>query len=522
MSGSEENTSISQESLAEHTIETIRGSLSGRDSMGLNGIIRLVQDLSSRALSLSVDELSNMIGSDPKVASKVISAANTLSYNPFGVSIKSVTQAIHLLGFDQISNLTLSLLLMSKADSKRNPMEQREISAKTLVSAYMAKELALEIGMDPFQSLACTALRSFAKLLMSSFMIDAYREANAEAKYMSEDAAYSKVFGLTPLQLGHNLLLSDQLPKTVKRCLDEAPDVITRELAKDPDNQLLALSETAIRIVQISEDEDLGPEELNMRVQKMITRLPGGESISEAHIKLLFSRTYGRISEFEKENKFDFSQSASIEAWKARSRQRVPNAKVRPQEEKRSNAAVIEKEELSRNSVMLTQSPFPGITSPLSRALTIQPPDIHSAYKALIDYFYTVKQIEEVLIFLPDEEDAYSWYAQWGRGVLFRGVGNRPIVKAQQRDLIGLAIQSGRDVFIPHADTVKIQSLIPKWMHIPFRVKSLGIWPMSLDEDIQALLVMAHIGDGFMSLEMTDMKIIQALRKEIEFAYRSI
>ena len=45
---------------------------------------------------------------------------------------------------------------------------------------------------------------------------------------------------------------------------------------------------------------------------------------------------------------------------------------------------------------------------------------------------------------------------------------------------------------------------------------------MSLDEDIQALLVMAHIGDGFMSLEMTDMKIIQALRKEIEFAYRSI
>ncbi|MGB0370495.1 MAG: HDOD domain-containing protein [Opitutales bacterium] len=514
---------------AQRTLEAIQQSLGSRESRGLSNMVKLVQDLSSRALSLSVEELSNIIGSDSQVGAKVISASNTLSYNPYGVPIKSVTQAIHLLGFDQISNLTLSLLLLENANEERNPQEQREIASQTLFSAYIARELARDMGIDRFQALACAALRNFGRLLMSSFMLVDYRAVGRLKETMSDEDAYRKVFGLTPLELGKHLLNSSQLPKPVQKCLEEVPENVTRDLRADPGSQLLLLSEAAMQIVERSQDPELSVDQHAHEVLEKLHEFPGLHDYKESNVHGLFSRIQARLNEFSDEYGFDITGTQAFKDWRLRAKLRDLDAEESgltqppfvPEEESSIEDIGLDEpdgRELIEAEEENSRAPFEGITSPISEFLQGPNPNLKRAFEALANYFFSIKQVEEVLIFTADREDPDQWYAPWGKGVLFRGVGNRPIVKTSQRDLMGLVLQSGRDLFVLDADVSKVQPLIPRWMQIPYRVKSLGIWPIRKGDEIYAVLLMAHIGEGYMNFGEHDIRIVHRLREELERA----
>ena len=514
---------------AQRTLEAIQQSLDSRESRGLSNMVKLVQDLSSKALSLSVEELSNIIGADSAVAAKVISASNTLSYNPYGVPIKSVTQAIHLLGFDQISNLILSLLLLENANEERNPQEQREIASQTLFSAHIAREFALDLGIDRFQALACAALRNFGRLLMSSFMLVDYRAAGRLKEKMTDEEAYRKVFGLTPLELGQQLMSSSQLPKPVQKCLDELPEHVTRDLEKDPDNQLLLLSEASIQIVEIAQNPELSFEKHSEAILDMAHQFPGLHDYTTSTIHGLFSRIQARLNEFSQDYGFNLSATKTFKDWRLRSKMCDLDSEesgftgppfvehaTEPVEEIGLPESDGREEYSKRNDD--SRAPFEGITSPITEFLAGDHPDIRRAFEALSKYFFSVKQVEEVLIFTADRQDPEQWYAPWGKGVLFRGVGNRPIVKTSQRNLMGLVLQSGRDLYVADADVSKVQPLIPRWMQIPYRVKSVGIWPIRQGSEIYAVILLAHIGEGFMNFSEHDIRIIHRLRDELENA----
>ncbi|MEM7673224.1 MAG: HDOD domain-containing protein [Verrucomicrobiota bacterium] len=514
---------------AQRTLEAIQESLGSRESRCLSNMVKLVQDLSSRALSLSVEELSNIIGSDTQVGAKVLSASNTLSYNPYGVPIKSVTQAIHLLGFDQISNLTLSLLLLENANEERNPKEQREIASQTLFSAYIARELARDMGIDRFQALACAALRNFGRLLMSSFMNVDYKAAGRLMETMSDEDAYRKVFGLTPLELGKHLLNSSQLPRSVQKCLEEVPEKVTGELRADPGSQLLLLSEASMQIVECSLNANLKSGDHTKAVLDKLHEFPGLHDYKESNVHSLFGRIQARLNDFSEEYGIDIAGTQTFKDWRLRSKLRDLDAHEAglteyPFEQTLEEPVEAVNLESSAGEGVLeadgenSRAPFEGITSPITEYLQGSHPDFKRAFDTLADYFFSIKQVEEVLIFTADREDPDQWYASWGKGVLFRGVGNRPIVKTSHRDLMGLVLQSGRDLFILDADVSKVQPLIPRWMQIPYRVKSVGIWPIHKGDEIYAVLLMAHIGEGFMNFGEHDIRIVQRLREEIENA----
>jgi HD-like signal output (HDOD) protein len=82
------------ENLANETIRRIREALETGRSAGVPEIIRLIQQLSSKAFSITVKELADIIGQDVAISAKVITVANTLRYNPMGVPVSTITQAI--------------------------------------------------------------------------------------------------------------------------------------------------------------------------------------------------------------------------------------------------------------------------------------------------------------------------------------------------------------------------------------------------------------------------------------------
>ena len=132
--------------LASQTIARIQQSLRTNEAASLPEVIKLIEELSSRAFSISVQELADLISRDTMVTAKVIQSANTFGYNPFGQTVTTVTQAIHVVGFNKIRNLALSMLLIEKALHGTQPEVLRESADRlTADERQRAREKAREV-----------------------------------------------------------------------------------------------------------------------------------------------------------------------------------------------------------------------------------------------------------------------------------------------------------------------------------------------------------------------------------------
>ncbi|HQF40494.1 MAG TPA: HDOD domain-containing protein [Opitutaceae bacterium] len=142
--------------LASQTIARIQQALRSNEAASLPEVIKLIEELSDRAFSISVQELADLISRDTMVTAKVIQAANTFGYNPFGHTVTTVTQAIHVVGFNKIRNLALSMLLIEKALHGSQPEALRESAALSAVTSNQP----LRVEIEP-ATLNCLTRTSF-------------------------------------------------------------------------------------------------------------------------------------------------------------------------------------------------------------------------------------------------------------------------------------------------------------------------------------------------------------------------
>lgn len=237
-------------------------------------LVRLIQTLSSRERDIAVEELATLISRDAIILTKVLAAANTFGYNPSGVRISSVSQAVHHIGFDRVRRLATSLLLLENAHRSTRPDEQREATALALCSGMMAKSLAekLPTQVDPEHAFICAALRNFGRIVLTHSMLDDYRRATALSDIMPVDEAFREVFGLTPLELGYNLLQSGNVPEEILVALRECRPESIENAADTHDNQLLGLSDYAMQLAGIVFNARLSAAEFAAQTQELNTR----------------------------------------------------------------------------------------------------------------------------------------------------------------------------------------------------------------------------------------------------------
>lgn len=286
--------------LAEKTIKHVSAKLESGEAAGLSEIVELIQKLSSNAYETSVQDLGGLIGKDVVVTAKVIAAANTIGYNPSGVDVSSITEAIHVIGFNKIRQLTVSLLLVENANRTLNPSEKREIAALALCSGLMAEAIMNDRGTLPSEhAFICASLRSYGRLLMTSFMIEDYRRARIMATTgVTEDEAFNRVFGLTPLELGHHLLACAHLPEPILKSLRTVPADVLRSANQHPDMELLALADLSVRVCELALRTDVGAVEFIKKAEAIATRYSKLFSLdADALIKLLCN-TGQQLNEF--------------------------------------------------------------------------------------------------------------------------------------------------------------------------------------------------------------------------------
>lgn len=289
-----------QEARARQTLERVASGLAGGGVAGMAEIVKLVEALAANSSHITVSEMAELIEKDVVVSSKVISAANTLGYNPSGVEVSSISQAIHVIGFSKIRMLAMSLLLMENAERSLSASAQRETATLALTSGMMAQAWAEGQGRgDAEQAFLCASLRNFGRLLMTALMADDYRLAQTEAAALGDpDAGYRAVFGVTPLELGYELLKSANLPESLLLGLRQFTPQMLEAAVLDPSTELLVASEFAVRLSQLVLQPSLSPTAYADQSRALMRQFGKHLNLDAESLRGVFERAEQRMSAF--------------------------------------------------------------------------------------------------------------------------------------------------------------------------------------------------------------------------------
>ncbi len=236
---------------AQQTVDRAKAALQSGAAAGLPELLSVLESLSTDYLKVNLDELSVLIEKDGAVLAKVLAAANTLAHNPTIAPVATITQANHLVGFQRIRSLTVSLMLLESTGGPRNPPEQREAAAAALCAGLFAQSCAEQLGtVDPDIAFAAATLRHFGYILFPAISIEHTREVTERLKTKPHDVAYRGMFGLTPIELSRRVLAAARLPEEVAATLREFDPERPGGVISKIETRLTAVAELGSRLAK--------------------------------------------------------------------------------------------------------------------------------------------------------------------------------------------------------------------------------------------------------------------------------
>src|SRR5208337_1240093 len=124
----------------------------------------------------SVTELANIVLRDYALTSKVIKVVNSVSYSQFG-EVTTISRAVNLLGFENIKNLCLTLMLFGQFRENSSNVEHLDTMIKSFFSGFLAQKICGEISFEnKEEAFICSLLHNFGKMLISFALPEIIKE----------------------------------------------------------------------------------------------------------------------------------------------------------------------------------------------------------------------------------------------------------------------------------------------------------------------------------------------------------
>lgn len=512
--------------LARKTIIGIQSALENKQTAAITEIIQIIQQLAAKAFSISIGELSELIGRDPTITEKVISSANTLGYNPGGLAVSTISDSIHTVGFEKIRNLAISLMLAENSGLGRNTYEQRNNAALSVCSGMLAGELVKRSGQGSSNSdllFVCASLRNYGRLLLSTFMVDDYRTARSYALDSSEEEGFIEVFGITDLDLGFEILQRTNLPRNIVNALKALKADLLKRPVQSEEDEIIVLSEMAAKLSSIVFDEKISPDEFNEAIANTLSRYSLAfpvriEAVTEALLAVDETMTAlnRAIGLTESQSPASVMLQARLEGnplpepppyarISARLKQKTL-AEMNPEERKTFSDATFAQAVETIDSYLT-----PGGKVDLERIFT----SVSTAFKEAAD-------LENCLIFIREEFDPQCLSARYGEGPIFPKVKNRPVVSPSKKDIFSICLDRREDILIEDTNAGKIRSVIPEWIHAAGDTSSFIMLPVNFDDKLQSIIVGTVSHDRQINLNEVDLRHLRSIRAKISKLHEMI
>ncbi|WP_028456164.1 serine/threonine protein kinase [Chitinilyticum litopenaei] len=179
-----------------------------------------------------LQNLSEVILKDFSLTNKLLRIVNSASFGQFGGTISTVSRAIVILGYDNIRNLAITLLLFEHMHNRSQAIKLREAVLMAFFGGLLARCLGQKAGWREFEGvMICGMFQHLGKLLTLYYFPEESQEIERRAQQdgCSNEIAAEKVLGISYRELGLGVAQSWNFPDKMLHSLRAMPDGPIRE-----------------------------------------------------------------------------------------------------------------------------------------------------------------------------------------------------------------------------------------------------------------------------------------------------
>lgn len=185
----------------------------------------------------SISSVTNEILKDVALTNKLLRLVNSAHYAR-GNSIGTVSRAVTLVGFNGIRNMALSLVLLEHMQDKTNAQLLKEEFLRALMAGSVAAELGAT-SAEGEEAFIGALFQNLGRMLSQFYFPEESASIRALVQAarnpMTEEAASTKVLGISFEALGLGVSKAWGLPESIQRCIakpsGEPPSVAPKDAA---------------------------------------------------------------------------------------------------------------------------------------------------------------------------------------------------------------------------------------------------------------------------------------------------
>ncbi|MEM7610659.1 MAG: HDOD domain-containing protein [Pseudomonadota bacterium] len=278
-----------------------------KDFPAISSTLTDINRLAGDQASASADKLANVILRDLSLTSKLLKMANSSFYGSRATEVASVSQAVVLLGVQQIRMVASSLTLFGhlKGDSQtlRDSMTKSFLSG--LIARHLAKREKMRDAEEAFIAGLCQNLGENLVIYYFSEEHDAIESVRGE-RSLTRAAAANEVLGVSYAQLGAAVARIWSLPQSIVDAIEGVAEGALSAPA-DSDEKIRNLSVLANELCNVFAS---GPDaDTTQSLDMLCQRFAGSTTLSPVYVFKLFDAAFEKLKQFAPVFEINVSES---------------------------------------------------------------------------------------------------------------------------------------------------------------------------------------------------------------------
>ncbi|MBX9964400.1 MAG: HDOD domain-containing protein [Burkholderiales bacterium] len=285
-----------------------------------------VNQLTSGDQPSSIARLTDVVLRDYALTSRLLKLANSAGFAPASGSIKTVSDAIRVLGTEQVRLTCNGLTCFGHFAARRQDQRLREESVSAFVTGLIARYLAQQVkSREVEQAFLAGMLYTLGRMLALYYFTEDFQAIEElVARGASEEEAAHSVLGLTLSELGVAVGRVWGLPEATLACMGTAD----APRAQPTESSLSSMVRLAHCLVEVDADSD--PE--SARLLAATARLRPAVDLDLPTLHALLGAAVEKFRVFAQVLEVDVARSTSvarIARWLDRTRERIGKDEAR-------------------------------------------------------------------------------------------------------------------------------------------------------------------------------------------------
>jgi HD-like signal output (HDOD) protein len=494
-----------------------------RDSSGFPTLSTTISDINRSVASdsQSTRQLTQVILRDVALTTKLLQVVNSAIYGQYRGTIRTVSKAVLILGFEAVRNAAMSLMMLEFSRGRA----QERVLQDELIGAFFAgvvsKPLCQRLGIvDCEEAVICTMFQSLGRLLVIFFLFEESKQVRVLMESgLSEEQAAEKVLGISYRELGIGVarhwnfpdrLLEGMQRFTARDVPQPTSDVEKLKVAANLANELYV---TALRSSQ--SDKTAALEALSRRYRAAI-------KLDVKELLAAIDQGLKEIAERATTLNLPVANSPTLDVirvWTGGGADVDDENEDEATDPLLREVGALDASEPGAGTAVDAQQLLSAGIRDVTEALTADVA-LNDVLQMVLETMYRAMGFSRTMIFVRDAR-LNTMRARFGFGAdIERIIPKCSFTLPFAADVFHVALDKGVDIAIENTQAANIVERIPQWHRQLINAKSFLLLPVMLKTQPIGLLYADFEGAEGMKISPEQLGLLRTLRSQVVLAFK--